>query len=156
MNEKIQLRYWDSAIFPALLNAEADRVNACQGVIEAAQRNAVNIVTSAITLVEVIKLRGEQPLGGEHQDTIQKFFEQEFIIVRPVDISIGLAARKLIWMYAHLKPKDSIHVATAVEYQVASLDTFDEDLIRLNGKIGNPGLRIGYPNFPYQPKLPGV
>ena len=115
-----------------------------------------SILSPAITLIEVIKLRGEQPVGGEHEDTIRKFFEQEFIIIRPVDTSIGLAARKLIWIYTHLKPKDSIHVATAVEYQVASLDTFDEDLIRLNGKIGDPGLRIGPPDLPYQPKLPGV
>lgn len=156
MNKKLQLRYWDSSVFLGLLNDEPDRVNVCQGVIEAAERNEVHIVTSAITLVEVIKLRGEQPLGQEHEETIQKFFEQEFIIIRPVDTSIGLAARNLIWEYAHLQPKDSIHAATAVEYQVTSLDTFDDDLIRLNGNIGDPGLRIGYPNLPYQPELPGV
>ena len=46
MNETIQLRYWDSAVFLALLNAETDRVRACLGVIEAAQRNEVHIVTS--------------------------------------------------------------------------------------------------------------
>lgn len=156
MNETIQLRYWDSAVFLALLNAETDRLQACQGVIAAAQRNEVHIVTSAITLIEVIKLRGERPLGIEHEETIRKFFEREFIVIRPVDTSMGLAARKLIWTYPHLKPKDAIHVATAVEYRVASLDTFDEDLIRLNGRIGDPGLRIGPPNLPYQPKLPGV
>ena len=156
MNKKRQLRYWDSSVFLGLLNDEPERVNVCQGVIEAAERNEVHIVTSAITLVEVIKLRGEQPLGQEHEETIQKFFEQEFIIIRPVDTSIGLAARNLIWEYSHLQPKDSIHAATAVEYQVASLDTFDDDLIKLNGNIGDPGLRIGHPNLSYQPELPGV
>ena len=56
MNKKLQLRYWDSSVFLGLLNDEPERVNICQGVIEAAERNEVHIVTSAITLVEVIKL----------------------------------------------------------------------------------------------------
>ena len=45
-------------------------------------------------------------------------------------------------------PKDAIHVATALKRDVAidQLDTFDEPLMRLSGKLGNPPLIIGKPN----------
>lgn len=58
-------------------------------------------------------------------------------------------ARSLIWDY-NVRPKDSIHVATAIKAKVPILDTFDEGLIKLSKKIGNPPLIINPPNIPYQ------
>jgi hypothetical protein len=47
-----------------------------------------------------------------------------------------------------VKPKDAIHVATALDAGVGQFDTFDGDLIALSGQIGNPPLVIGRPNLP--------
>jgi len=58
-----------------------------------------------------------------------------------------------MWEYSHLRPKDSIHVATAFELKILTLDTFDEDLLKLDAKLGNPVLRIGKPNLAYQGNL---
>jgi hypothetical protein len=33
------------------------------------------------------------------------------------------------------------------------LDTFDQDLIKLSGKLGDPPIIIGEPNMPYQHDL---
>jgi len=53
-----------------------------------------------------------------------------------------------------VKPKDAIHLATALRRDVAfdQFDTFDKDLIRLSGTLGEPPLTIGRPNLPS--KLP--
>jgi predicted nucleic acid-binding protein len=50
-----------------------------------------------------------------------------------------------MWQSEFLRPKDSIHVATAVRSKVDSMDTFDDALIKLSGKIGNPPLVIQRP-----------
>ena len=58
-------------------------------------------------------------------------------------------------MWDHsVKPKDAVHVATALHQDVPieQLDTFDEPLMNLSGKLGSPPLKIGLPNLP--PKLP--
>lgn len=49
-----------------------------------------------------------------------------------------------------MKPKDAIHVATALDAQVDQLDTFDEGLLKKSQAIGNPPLVIGRPS-PYAP-----
>lgn len=52
-----------------------------------------------------------------------------------------------------MKPKDAIHLATAARLKLAVLDCYDDDLIALNGKLGNPRIVIGHPAAP-QPELP--
>jgi hypothetical protein len=44
------------------------------------------------------------------------------------------------------RPKDALHVATALDAGVEQFDTFDRDLIDLSGGIGSPPLGIGTPN----------
>jgi hypothetical protein len=55
----------------------------------------------------------------------------------------GATAR--VWEYVDLKPKDAIHVATAVRAGVGFLDTYDEPLIALTDRIGDPPLKIAKP-----------
>lgn len=47
-------------------------------------------------------------------------------------------------------------MATAVLNKVDVLDTFDSDLLKLDGKIGNPVLKIGNPDMGYQTTLEGL
>lgn len=147
-------RYWDSDCFLGWFKKnEPDKAADCQGVVQAAELGEAKIVTSALTLTEVIKLKNHPSLKAEDEAIIKKFFENDFIIIRNVDRFVAEHARELIWKYPHLKPKDSIHVATAIDSEVDVLDTFDGDLLRLDGKIGNPGLKITKPDMPYQHEL---
>lgn len=157
----IPRRYWDSSAFLAWLLPEPEREDACNSVLRAAEDGELELVTSALTLTEVIKLRGKPELKREHEATIAKFFENEYIILRNVDRFIALAAQRLVWE-ENLSPKDSIHVATALRWKIPVLDTFDDDLIALNGKLtleeGNPNsprLEITMPHVPIQlPLIP--
>lgn len=79
--------------------------------------------------------------------------------IRPIncDRQIAEAARNLIWQFPHLKPKDAIHVASAISQQVAELHSYDDHLLKLDGKIHN--LKICEPHFdePKQtPKTPDM
>ena len=144
---KVEIRYWDADAFLGWLKEEADKVNDCREVLEEAEAGRILIATSAITLTEVIKMKKKVPIEREHAQKIKEFFQQEFISVRNVDRYIAEKARDLIWDYSFLKPKDSIHVATAVRFEIPLLNTFDGDLIKLSGKIGNPPLIIERPGM---------
>ncbi len=140
-------RYWDSCAVLAWLLPEPERRPACKSVIRAAERGEVQLVTSAITLTEVIKLKGEPPLTREHETRLRNFFLHQYILVREVDRFTAEEARELIWRFG-VKPKDSIHVATALRAGLTVLDTFDDGLIKLSGKLGSPALKIGKPHMP--------
>jgi hypothetical protein len=62
------------------------------------------------------------------------------------DRPIGEEARLLCWKYPKLKPKDAIHVASALFAKVDALHSYDDDdLVSLNGQLGEPPLRICHP-----------
>ena len=145
-------RYWDSDVFLGLLNEEKDKVDKCRGVIRLAEDDKIVIVTSALTLTEVVWIKGLPRLSEKSENKIRKFFEQEYIAVRVVDRVIAEEARQLIWKHS-VKPKDAIHIATAMLLNIPTLDTFDGELYKLNGKIGNPALRIGPPDISHQESM---
>jgi predicted nucleic acid-binding protein len=140
-------RYWDSSVALAWLLPEQERRGACKSVIRAAERGEVQIVTSSITLTEVVKLKGSPTLTKEHEAKLRGFFLHQYILVREVDRFTAEEARELIWRYG-LAPKDSIHVATALRAGMTVLDTFDKDLLKLSKKLGDPLLEICEPHMP--------
>jgi len=144
-------RYWDSSVFIAWLAEETvdGRVDKCRPVIKAAEAGQVIIVTSSLTLVEVIRLKGKPAFDPAKEDMIQRFFMQEYIVVRQLDRHLGEVARSLIWKHGFW-PKDSVHVATALEARADQLDTFDDELCRKSRMIGEPPLVIAAPDLPEQ------
>lgn len=136
----------------AWLLPEPARKRQCAEVLTAAERGEIQIVTSAITLTEVIKLKGSPPLKASQEDKIRRFFLNEYIVVVNTDRFIAESARKLIWEQG-VHPKDAIHLATALRFRLTHLDCYDDKLIGLSGKLGNPLLTIGPPSAP-QPNLP--
>lgn len=153
MVKKLMVRYWDSDCFLGWFNEEPDKISCCQGVVQNAEEGKVKILTSALTLTEVIKIKNHPNLHKENEDKIKLFFQHEYIIIRNVDPFLAEYARELIWSHNHLRPYDSIHLATAVMNKAEVLDTFDDHLLRLDGKVGDPTLRITKPDMPYQPTL---
>jgi predicted nucleic acid-binding protein len=131
--------YWDANIFHALFNDEAGRVENCKYIAKQAESGTVMIVTSALTLVECVRLHGQpRKLTAANEAVIKKFFECPFIEVVNVTRKIGEEARQHLWTYDHLKYKDAIHVATAAYASVDALHTYDQkDLVVLDGKIGS-------------------
>ncbi len=146
-------RYWDSAAFLGWLNNEAEKVPHCRPVLEAARAGTIVLITSALTIAEVLWLKNQPKLPAARATEIEAFFQHRWIVIREVDRFIAEDARRLDWD-KNVHPKDAIHLATALRQDVAidQFDTFDGDLIKLSGKIGDPPLTIGYPNLP--PKLP--
>ncbi len=140
----------------AVFNNEAGRLEHCQSVLYAAERGEFRIVTSALTLTEVIKIKGKA-IKAEAEDQIRAFFEHEWIIVRDVDRFIAEQARDFIWKH-NLQPIDAIHLATAYKHKLQNLDTYDRtDLGKLDGKVGLPLMKIGEPPLiPYQTELPEI
>jgi predicted nucleic acid-binding protein len=140
----------------AIFNNEAGRVENCQSILYAAERGELRVVTSALTLTEVIKIKGK-PLSASAEDRIRAFFEHEWLIVRDVDRFIAEQARDFIWKH-NLQPYDSIHLATAYRMKLRHLDTYDRaDLGKLDGRIGSPVMKIGEPPLiPYQTELPEI
>jgi predicted nucleic acid-binding protein len=140
----IDRRYWDSDCFLGFLQAEPDKEALCQAVLNEAERSNILIVTSALTIAEVLHLRGRVPLPKAVRRKVADFFKNEYISIRNVTRRVAEAARDLVWDHG-IKPKDAIHVATALDARLALMNTFDEDLIRKSGQLGRPALLIGKP-----------
>lgn len=146
-------RYWDSSCFLGWLKEEHDKINDCRGVIKAAERGSVKIITSTYTLVEVLYLKHKDPIPKEDAEKVKAFFENDYIIMIPLTREIAENAQGLVWDY-NLKPQDATHIATALYAEVNIVDTFDETLIdEFNNKIGSPPLHVGKPHLPLQLSL---
>jgi predicted nucleic acid-binding protein len=145
-------RYWDSDAFLGYLNGEADKISDCESVLEAAEDRRLIIVTSALTLAEVLYVKGRSPISKADRDKVASFFKQPYISVQNVTRRISEQARDVFWDHG-IKPKDAIHVATALVLKIPVLNTFDRNLLSANGRVGNPLLRIEKPHEPGQKKL---
>jgi predicted nucleic acid-binding protein len=147
-----ELIYWDSATFLAYFQEEASRVDLCRGTLERAETGEVCIITSALTIAECLWLRGSAPIPKNRAQVVRQFFRHSYIRVRNVTRKTSEMAQDLVWDYG-IRPKDAIHVATALEARVPIIETFDEPFIRKTMLIGSPALIIRVPIGPMQPRL---
>jgi hypothetical protein len=148
--------YWDACVFHALIGKEAGRVETCLRIEKAALNGEIEIYTSTVTFVECVWIKGQpDKLSKEHEQFIQKYFMHKYIRAINCDRQIAEAARNLIWQFPHLKPKDAIHVASAISKQIDEMHTYDrDDLVKLSGQIGSPPLKICHPEFVEEPQSP--
>ncbi|PLX43347.1 MAG: PIN domain-containing protein [Hyphomicrobiales bacterium] len=136
--------YWDSDCFLGHFKDEDGKAEKCDGVIQRAERGEVIIVTSALTLAEVLWMRGQTKIDKSKEDIVKRFFRRSYIRVYNVTRKISENAQDLVWD-SSIKPKDAIHVATAIHLDVSALETFDQKLIGKSGTVGNPLLLIREP-----------
>lgn len=139
-------RYWDSDCFLGWLQDEADKAEACRAVLQEARLGNISIVTSALTIAEVLVLKGHERIASNKRVMVEKFFKSEFIIVRSVTRRISESARVLVWDHG-IYPKDAVHVATAIDAKLATLNTFDRGLMKKSGLLGEPRLIIEKPTL---------
>jgi predicted nucleic acid-binding protein len=141
----LERRYWDSACFISILSREAGRVEVCAPILRAVELRALEIVTSAWTITEVLHPKGGTPLSASVRATVKSFFHRSGIILVNVDRRIAENAQEYFWDCG-VRPKDAIHVACAIEANAPVFETYDSGLIKLSGKLGgSPTLEIREP-----------
>jgi predicted nucleic acid-binding protein len=150
----IELIYWDSDCFLGWFQEESGKVELCQGTLARANAGDVLIVTSALTIAEVLWMRRAPLIPEAKANLVRRFFRRSYMRVRNVTRAISESAQDLVWSKG-IKPKDAIHVATALDASVMALETFDHHLIGKNGLVGNPPLIIRRPIAPQQGELFG-
>jgi predicted nucleic acid-binding protein len=148
-----ELIYWDSDAFLGWLQEEQDKVELCKGPLERAKAGEVLIVTSALTIAEVLWRRRGPRLPKDKAEILRRFFRHSYIRVRNVTRAIAESAQDVVWNHG-VMPKDAIHVATALDAGAAVLETFDAELLKRTGMVGSPPLLIRKPIPPKEPSLP--
>jgi predicted nucleic acid-binding protein len=93
----LQTVYWDSAAFLGLLNDEPDKAKACGDVWRAAERGQIKIVTSTLTVAEVIYLKGVSKLDPAKRPRVSNFFKANHIVLKPLIRIIAELARDVVW-----------------------------------------------------------
>jgi predicted nucleic acid-binding protein len=151
----IERIYWDSDAFLGWLGNEKGKATNCGGMIQRAERGEVLIVTSTLTLAECLWMRGQPKVPQDKADIVRRFFRKSYIRMYNVTRRLGEDAQDLVWNNG-IKPKDAIHVATALHLGVDVLETFDGDLIKKSGTVGDPLLKIRQPQPPRQGSLEGI
>ncbi len=126
-------RYWDSNCFLAWIRGEAGRAGVCDEILRAAHKGECVIVTSTITLAEVVRPRRKGALELTEADDarIVAFFRSPFLKFVEFTSIMGQQARQLQWRH-NLHVRDAIHVVSALFAKVAVIESYDSDLLRLD------------------------
>lgn len=141
MSNGVQTQYWDAGVFCSFFNAqfEPERAAIVRALLEDAEAGRIVIVTSTVSLVEVLKIDRQHPLTKSAEDMIVAFFEKPYIRLVSADRLICETARQLIWKHSTLEYKDAIHLASAIHYSkrahLNALFAWDGDFTKLNRKI---------------------
>jgi len=136
--------YWDSDAFLGWLQNEPDKVAKCQGPIKRATRGEIILFTSALTLTEVLWMKNAPKITQDKREILNRFFRRSFVRVAAVSRKIAETAQDVVWE-SSIKPKDAIHIATALHHSIKYFETFDGKLIKKSGKVGDPALIIREP-----------
>lgn len=139
-----EIVYWDSDAFLGWLQAEQGKLELCAGTLRRAELGEVVIFTSALTIAEVLWMRGAPAIPQDKADIVRRFFRRSNLRVRNVTRGIAESAQDLVWNHS-IRPKDAIHVATALDADAIALETFDEGLIDKSEQVGTPPLLIRKP-----------
>lgn len=162
---KIPERLWDSSVILAYLGGVPKAKKACELILKQGEREELILHVSTMAQSEVAFLPGYSNL--ESEDLVKEFFSRKYIKTILFDILVARESRKLIRKYrssnineqplfcptcnkrinSGLKPPDAIHLASALIWNIPILETYDPDLLKLNGKEGNPPIIIREPLY---------
>ena len=93
----MDFRYWDSNAFLGWLAEEPDKIDYCRPVIEAAEAGKVRILTSTLTIAEVLWIRGRDRIRADSAAKVEAFCRHQWTVVRELDRFIAEDARALVW-----------------------------------------------------------
>lgn len=123
--------YWDSNCFLAYLKGEEHGRDAIMGILQAVERGEAKLVTSAFTMVEVVKLKakgaeGPYYIDGSRKEDLERCFSPENgVLLINVDPLTAAMARQAVWDY-NVDPKDTIHVGSALQFIKTGMNDNDE------------------------------
>lgn len=139
-------RYWDADCCFGFLRDQAGRAEACGRVLREAEAGRCEIVVSALTIAEVLHLKGERhTFPRAMKDTIRGFFRRSYFQVVNVDRFIAERAQDAFWDHS-IQPKDAVHLAIALEAECHFLESYDKALVALSRTVGgDPQLVIQNP-----------
>lgn len=124
--------YWDSDVFLRLINNDGSNPllenQGCQDVWAACEKGITHIVTSTLTITEVLYKKGTPKLDPKFRPLLNNFFLQNFISLKPLTREIAELARDVVWD-SNIKPKDAIQVATCAYFKIREMHSFDENLV---------------------------
>lgn len=135
---------WDSCTWIAYIQQEKirepnrqtvveDRGAMCRHVLEAAEKGIIEIVVSALCLVEVL---ARDRTSGIDDQKVRDFFDNDYILLVDLDKQVGDLARRLMLAgHAGLKPPDAVHLANACVANANEFHTFDHRLLALDRQI---------------------
>ena len=124
-----------------MLNKELGKYPALSALWEHAQSGRCRILTSTISMVEVIKKkrddRDASTLSNNPGAEISNMFQQRHVMLADVDRIVAAKAAELRLQHSELrKTPDAIHLATAMQWNCDAMHTYDQnDLLSLDGKI---------------------
>ena len=146
MSDQYRYPYLDSGVFIAWIKGEVvkgvDRGRIANHILCLAETGVFKICISSLTLAEVHKRRGSEPLDDKADERILAFFEHSYIDVVDVDREIGEQANRFCRQYG-LRPNDSIHLACALRAGCDVLLAWDEDF----KAVQHPNIRIEQPQI---------
>ncbi len=138
--------YWDSDVFISLLQQEPKRIAVLRQIVDRAERGELRIIASTFTLCEVAKIQGV-PLEEDQERLILDFFENDYILIQGVDLAVAKISRQIVREHK-IPGRDAIHIASAIQAGAQLMQSYDErHMLRLDGKIGDPPLRIEKPRW---------
>lgn len=154
MSSPLPAVYWDSCVFIDLFQQTPLRYEACLHITDRAEKGKLQIVTSAVTISEVSRVKNVGVIDEKTSQKILDFFENPYIYVRQLDRETGKDAHVLARLH-NLTPLDSIHLATALSVSaVTEFHTYDgitkrrQGILKWDGKIGHPRMKIIKPPDP--------
>jgi len=141
-NEK--LIYWDSCVFISRIQRTQERIEVLEQIAQGAAKGELKIVTSILAKGEVAHLGKTDLLPEQQEHRIIEFFDNDFIVVQPLDDWICDEARRLARRFhgGGRRGADYIHLATAVVHRVPVFHTYDGKLLDLNSQIDGLSLRV--------------
>lgn len=136
--------YWDSDCFLGWLQDEEDKSAACEQVLIDADAGNATIITSALTIAEVLAVKGKKPIPKDRRNLVTAFFKRDYIEVLSITRRMAEAARELVWD-AGIDPKDALHVATAISADLTEIHTFDVKLTESVNKFSSGKITASRP-----------
>ncbi len=141
--------YWDSCVFLSRFQRTAGRIDTIEKITSAAEEDHVRLLISTYALSETVRIspskddEGKEVVLTEKQveqelELISGYFENDYIIIKPLTQVIAEMAREYVAKFG-LKPGDAVHVATAIFWDVPVFHTYDDKVLKRNGKICKDG-----------------